>query len=93
MGAANNHCGDFGCMEHLGITQKCSAAPKEKNFISAVVAKRYAGWSDVQGEAILRAEHSLQSLADFTAREQLDPQPACGRKVLLGNLRNLVLCL
>ena len=70
---------------------KRAAALIEKDFLSSAVAKRYAGWSDSLGKAIQSGEHSLQSLADLTVREQLDPQPVSGRQELLENQLNLVL--
>ncbi|MDR6984377.1 xylose isomerase [Rheinheimera pacifica] len=83
--------GHIGGMDHLAMALKRAATLLEKDFLSAAVAKRYAGWSDTLGKAIQGGEHSLQSLADMVAREQLNPQAVSSQQERLENQVNLVL--
>ena len=51
-------------------------------------SRRYAGWDDGLGPAILDGEVSLADLEQRVAAGEIDPQPVSGRQELLENLVN-----
>jgi len=60
----------------------------EDGALADFVAQRYAAWDGELGRAILAGQRSLGDLADYVARERIEPQPRSGRQEMLENLLN-----
>jgi xylose isomerase len=79
---------------HIGAMDVCARALLiaekmiEDGALDRFVAERYAGWDTDEGRAILAGERSLDDLAAYVDRVNLDPQPRSGRQEYLENLVN-----
>lgn len=79
---------------HIGAMDVCARALLiaekmiEDGELDRLLADRYAGWDGVEGKAILAGERSLEDLATYVDRENIDPQPRSGRQEYLENLVN-----
>jgi xylose isomerase len=74
---------------HIGAMDVCARALLiAEKMIDRFVAERYAGWDTDEGRAILAGERSLDDLAAYVDRVNLDPQPRSGRQEYLENLVN-----
>lgn len=79
---------------HIGAMDVCARALLiaekmiEDGALERFVEERYAGWDGPEGRAILAGERSLDDLAAYVDRENIDPQPRSGRQEYLENLVN-----
>ena len=60
----------------------------EDGTLAAHLARRYAGWDEALGRAILDGEHGLDDLAALVAERGIEPVPRSGRQEMLENLVN-----
>ena len=72
------------CARGLLIAEKIIADGKLDGF----VADRYAGWKGKEGKAILAGKRSLDDLADYVHKKDLEPQPKSGKQEYLESLIN-----
>ena len=56
--------------------------------LDGFVEDRYAGWKGKEGKAILAGKRSLDDLADYVLKKNLDPQPKSGKQEYLEALIN-----
>jgi xylose isomerase len=60
----------------------------EDGKLDAFVADRYSGWDGKEGRAILAGKRSLDDLAAYVHKRDLEPQPKSGRQEYLERLIN-----
>ncbi len=79
---------------HVGSMDACARGLliaeqiiKDGEF-DALVADRYAGWKSKEGKAILAGKRSLDDLADYVHKKDLEPQPVSGKQEYLESLIN-----
>ncbi len=72
------------CAHGLLIAEKIIADGK----FDAFLADRYAGWKGKEGRAILSGKRSLDDLADYVHKRDLEPQPVSGKQEYLESLIN-----
>ncbi len=79
---------------HVGSMDACAKGLliaeqiiKDGKF-DAFVADRYAGWKSKEGKAILAGKRSLDDLADYVHKKDLEPQPVSGKQEYLESLIN-----
>jgi xylose isomerase len=78
----------IGGMDTMALSLKKAAAIISDDELSRNVAKRYAGWSDSLGKAIMAGEHSLESLANYVLENNLQPKSESGKQEYVENLVN-----
>lgn len=83
--------GHIGAMDTIALSLKKAAAMIENDYLGQAVASRYAGWSSDLGQGITSGNFSLESLASYVEKNQLDPKPVSGQQELLENQVNKVL--
>ncbi len=67
---------------------KAAARMIEDRALEAPLDERYAGWSEVEAQAMLSGQRSLEEIAARALRDGLDPQPRSGRQELLEAIVN-----
>jgi xylose isomerase len=60
----------------------------ESESLSKLVNQRYAKWNDPLGADILSGKHSLQDLAAYAEKYNIDPKAVSGRQEMLENVVN-----
>lgn len=81
-------------LAHIGGMDACARGLKAAarmiadGALERPLAERYAGWNDERGRFLLSGEASLEGIADFVAREGVNPQPRSGRQEYLENIVN-----
>jgi xylose isomerase len=60
----------------------------EDGKLDAFVADRYSGWAGKEGRAILAGKRTLDDLAAYVHKRDLEPQPKSGRQEYLERLIN-----
>lgn len=83
--------GHIGGMDHMAIALKKGAQLLESDFLAEKVKERYAGWSKNLGKSIISGDHSLETLAQHTVKENLSPKHVSGQQEMLENKVNRVL--
>lgn len=79
---------------HIGAMDCCARALKaaarmlEEGKLSQFVENRYALWNENGANSILTGERSLEQIADWVKRENVNPEPNSGRQEFLENLVN-----
>jgi xylose isomerase len=80
--------GHIGAMDTMALALKAAAKMVADGVMQNEVAHRYAGWNGDLGQQILQRQTSLEALARHTQRQNLAPQPVCGKQELLENRVN-----
>ncbi|SON54822.1 Xylose isomerase [Hartmannibacter diazotrophicus] len=80
--------GHVGSMDAMARALVAAAAIVEDGEFDAEVAKRYAGWDEPMGKAILAGDMTLEDCAAHVAGSNLDPKPVSGRQEYLESLVN-----
>lgn len=79
---------------HIGGMDVCArgllmaAKMIEDGKLADHVEQRYAGWTNAEGQAILKGERSLEDLAAKVEQTNLEPEPISGQQEYLENLVN-----
>jgi xylose isomerase len=79
---------------HAGAMDVCARALLvaarmiEDGALAAELDRRYGGWNQAQGQAMLSGQRSLAEIADAAEAAGLDPQPRSGRQESLERLVN-----
>jgi xylose isomerase len=60
----------------------------EDESLSKLVDQRYAKWNEPLGADILASKHSLQYLAAYAEKNNIDPKAVSGRQKMLENVVN-----
>jgi xylose isomerase len=60
----------------------------EDEKLANIVDQRYAKWNDSLGADILAGKHTLQDLAAYAEKNNIDPKPVSGRQEMLENMVN-----
>jgi xylose isomerase len=80
--------GHIGAMDTLALSLERAVKMIEDEKLANFVDQRYAKWNDTLGADILAGKHSLQDLAEYAEKNNLDPQPVSGRQEMLENMVN-----
>ncbi|MCL6271896.1 xylose isomerase [Sansalvadorimonas sp. 2012CJ34-2] len=80
--------GHIGGIDTLALALLKAADLIEQEALLEIVANRYHGWSKQLGQAILKGDHSLDSLRNHVLATDLQPQPVSGKQEYLENLVN-----
>ncbi|RDL45489.1 xylose isomerase [Marinomonas piezotolerans] len=80
--------GHIGAMDTLAQSLERAVKMIEDEKLANLVDQRYAKWNDPLGMDIMAGKHSLQDLAEYAAKNALDPQPVSGRQEMLENMVN-----
>ena len=72
------------CARGLLIAEKIIKDGKLDGFVE----DRYAGWKGKEGKAILAGKRSLDDLAGYVHKKNLEPQPKSGKQEYLESLIN-----
>jgi len=75
-------------MDVLALALERAAAMIEDDALARFKAQRYAGWEKPLGRDVLAGDYSLESLAEYAFKEQLNPQPVSGRQEMLEGVVN-----
>ncbi|WP_219952267.1 xylose isomerase [Dickeya zeae] len=78
----------IGAMDTMALSLKVAARMVEDGELNQHVANRYAGWNSELGQQILQGNASLDMLASYATRHQLNPQHHSGQQERLENLVN-----
>ena len=60
----------------------------EDKALSQPLAERYAGWDRPRARRCLRGEDSLEEIAAYVEKTDINPQPKSGKQELLENVVN-----
>jgi xylose isomerase len=66
-----------------------AAAIIEDGRLAKFVDDRYAGWKGAEAQAILAGKRSLEDLADYVAKNNVNPEPKSGKQEWLEAIVNL----
>jgi xylose isomerase len=80
--------GHIGGMDTCARAFKAAAAIIEDGSYDKFLDDRYAGWNDVEAQAMLKGERTLEDIAKRVEEENIDPKPRSGRQEYLENLIN-----
>lgn len=80
--------GHIGAMDTLALSLERAVKMIEDDKLATLVDQRYAKWNDSLGTDILAGKHSLQDLAEYAEKNNIDPQPVSGRQEMLENMLN-----
>jgi len=78
----------IGAMDTLALSLERAVKMIEDATLATLVEQRYAQWNDTLGLDILAGKHSLQDLAEYALRNNLNPTPTSGRQERLENIVN-----
>lgn len=78
--------GHIGAMDTLALSLERAVKMIEDEKLANFVDQRYAKWNDTLGADILAGKHTLQDLAEYAEKNNLDPQPVSGRQEMLENM-------
>ncbi|WP_417560146.1 xylose isomerase [Marinomonas sp.] len=80
--------GHIGAMDTLALSLERAVKMIEDEKLANIVDQRYAKWNDTLGADILSGKHTLQDLAEYAEKNNIDPQPVSGRQEMLENMVN-----
>ncbi|MGO2235317.1 xylose isomerase [Marinomonas sp. UCMA 3892] len=80
--------GHIGAMDTLALSLERAVKMIEDEKLANIVDQRYAKWNDSLGADILAGKHTLQDLAEYAEKNNIDPQPVSGRQEMLENMVN-----
>lgn len=80
--------GHIGAMDTLALSLERAVKMIEDEKLANLVDQRYAKWNDSLGADILAGKHSLQDLAEYAEKNNIDPKPVSGRQEMLENMVN-----
>jgi xylose isomerase len=80
--------GHIGAMDTLALSLERAVKMIESESLSKLVDQRYAKWNEPLGADILAGKHSLQDLAAYAEKNNIDPKPVSGRQEMLENVVN-----
>jgi xylose isomerase len=80
--------GHIGGIDTLARAAIVAAGLIEEGELQRRREERYAGWNGDLGRQILEGRASLQDLATWVERDNIDPRPRSGRQELLENVVN-----
>ena len=80
--------GHIGGLDVLARSLKAAAAIIEDGTYDKVVDARYAGWQQKGAQAMLNGERTLEQIAAWVEKENINPQPKSGQQEYLENLIN-----
>jgi xylose isomerase len=80
--------GHIGAMDTLALSLERAVKMIEDEKLANFVNQRYAKWNDSLGADILAGKHTLQDLAEYAEKNNIDPQPVSGRQEMLENMVN-----
>ncbi|GGN21199.1 MULTISPECIES: xylose isomerase [Marinomonas] len=80
--------GHIGAMDTLALSLERAVKMIEDEKLANFVDQRYAKWNDTLGADILAGKHTLQDLAEYAEKNNIDPKPVSGRQEMLENMVN-----
>ncbi|WP_421853448.1 xylose isomerase [Marinomonas sp.] len=80
--------GHIGAMDTLALSLERAVKMIEDEKLANIVDQRYAKWNDSLGADILAGKHTLQDLAAYAEKNNIDPKPVSGRQEMLENMVN-----
>jgi xylose isomerase len=80
--------GHIGGLDTLARGLKGAAALIEDGTFDAARAERYAGWQDPEWAKMLNGGYSLEEIAYYVDKKNINPEPRSGRQEYLENLVN-----
>lgn len=80
--------GHIGAMDTLALSLERAVKMIEDEKLANFVDQRYAKWNDALGADILAGKHTLQDLAEYAEKNNIDPKPVSGRQEMLENMVN-----
>lgn len=80
--------GHIGGMDTCARALKSAAKMLEDKVLSQPLEQRYAGWNEAEAQAMLNGERSLEQIAAYVEKQNLNPQPRSGKQELLENMVN-----
>ncbi|QUX91552.1 xylose isomerase [Marinomonas sp. A3A] len=80
--------GHIGAMDTLALSLERAVKMIEDEKLANIVDQRYAKWNDSLGADILAGKHTLQDLAEYAEKNNIDPKPVSGRQEMLENMVN-----
>ncbi|WP_193176839.1 xylose isomerase [Oricola nitratireducens] len=81
-------------MAHVGGMDTCARAFKaavkmlEDGVLTSFVEERYAGWNGAEAKKMFAGGYSLDEIADYVTKADVNPQPKSGRQEYLENVVN-----
>lgn len=79
---------------HIGGMDTCARALKaaakmvEDGVLTSFVEDRYAGWGGAEAKKMLDGSYSLDDIAEYVTKADINPQPKSGRQEYLENVVN-----
>jgi xylose isomerase len=80
--------GHVGGLDILARGLKAAAAILEDGTLGNALEERYAGWDQRGAKAMLTGKRTLEQIAAWVEKENINPQPKSGRQEYLENLVN-----
>ncbi|SDG23595.1 xylose isomerase [Pelagibacterium luteolum] len=80
--------GHIGGMDTCARGLKAAAAMIEDGTYDKFLTDRYAGWQGAEAQAMLKGERTLEDIAAWVEKDNINPQPKSGRQEYLENLVN-----
>jgi xylose isomerase len=80
--------GHIGGLDTLARGLKAAAAIIEDGTFDKALEDRYAGWSQKGAQQMLNGKRSLEQIAAWVEKENINPQPRSGQQEYLENLIN-----
>ncbi len=80
--------GHIGGMDCCARGLKAAAKMIEDRALSKPLEERYAGWESPEAQKMLRGEYSLDEIAAYVEKADINPEPRSGRQEYLENVVN-----
>jgi xylose isomerase len=80
--------GHVGGLDTLARGLKAAAAIIEDGTFGKALEDRYAGWSQKGAQAMLNGKRTLEQIAAWVEKDNINPQPRSGQQEYLENLIN-----
>lgn len=80
--------GHVGGLDTLARGLKAAAAIIEDGTLDRTLEERYAGWSQRGAQAMLNGKRTLEQIAAWVEKDNINPQPKSGQQEYLENLIN-----
>ncbi len=80
--------GHIGGMDCCARGLKAAAKMIEDRALSKPLEERYAGWESPEAHKMLRGEYSLDEIAAYVEKADINPEPRSGRQEYLENVVN-----